>query len=134
LFADDMSMIITNSGLQVFKKDIHSIIVQLNKWLKSNLLSLNLGRTHFLQFLTKSIHEIDLQISSENKQNSKMCNTRLLGLIIGNNLSWGFHCDEIVTKLTKAWYVIGSVNKPFTSFEVLRMIYFSLLHSIIFYG
>jgi hypothetical protein len=127
-------MIIRNSGLQVFKKDIHSIIVQLNKWLKSNLLSLNLGRTHFLQFLAKNSHEIDLQISYENKQISKIYNTKFLALIIGNNLSWGFRSDEIVPKLNKACYVIGSVNKPFISFEILRMIYFSLVHSVISYG
>jgi hypothetical protein len=62
-------MIITNSGLQVlvFKKDICSIRVQLNKWLKSNLLSLNLVKTSFLQFVTKNSHDIDLQISYENK-------------------------------------------------------------------
>jgi hypothetical protein len=70
----------------MFKKVIHSI-VQLNKWLKSNLLSLNLGRTHFLQFQTKNSHEIDLQISYEDKQILKICNTKCLALIIGNNLS-----------------------------------------------
>jgi hypothetical protein len=57
-----------------------------------------------------------------------------LALITGNNLSWGFHRDEIVPKLNKACYVIGSVNKSFVSFEVLRMIYFSLVHSVISYG
>jgi hypothetical protein len=127
-------MIITNSGLQVFKKDIHRIIVQLNKWLKSNLLLLNLGKTHFLPFLTKNSHEIDLQISYENKQISKIYNTKFLALIIGNNLSLGFHNDEIVPKLNKVCYVIGSVNKPFITFEVLRMTYFSLVHSVIPYG
>jgi hypothetical protein len=30
-------MIITNSDLQEFKKDIHSILIQLNTWFKSNL-------------------------------------------------------------------------------------------------
>ena len=127
-------MIIANSGLQVFKKDIHSIIVQLNKWLKSNLLLLNLGKTHFLPFLTKNGHEIDLQISYENKHISKIYNTKFLALIIGNNLSLGFHSDEIVPKLNKACYVIGSVNKPFITFEVLRVTYFSLVHSVISYG
>jgi hypothetical protein len=39
LFADNTSMIITNSDLQEFKKDIHSILIQLNTWFKSNLLS-----------------------------------------------------------------------------------------------
>ena len=67
LFADDTSMIITNSGFQVFKKDIHSIIIQLNRWFKSHLLSLNLDKTHFPQFLTKNSCEIDLQTFYENK-------------------------------------------------------------------
>jgi hypothetical protein len=48
-------------------------------------------------------------------------------------LSWGFHIDEIIPKLNKASYVIRSV-KPFISLEVLRTIYFSLVHSIITYG
>jgi len=82
LFAGDTSMIITNSGFHVFKKDIHSIIIQLNRWFKSHLLSLNLDKTHFLQFLTKNSHEIDLQISYENKQISKIHYTKVLGLII----------------------------------------------------
>jgi hypothetical protein len=118
-----MSMIIANSGLQVFKKDIHSIIVQLNKWLKSNLLLLNLGKTHFLPFLTKNSHEIDLQISYKKKRISKIYNTKFLRLIIDNNLSWGFHIDETVYKLNKACYISRSV-KPFISSEVLRMLSF----------
>jgi len=67
------------------------------------------------------------------KQISKIYNTKFLGLINHNNLSWGFHTDDIAPKLKKACYVIRSV-KPFLSLEILRMIYFSLLHSIIPYG
>jgi hypothetical protein len=97
------------------------------------LLSLNLDKTHFLQFLTKNSHESDLQISYEKKQISKIYNTKFLGLVIDNNLSWGFHIDEIIPKLNKACYVIRSV-KPFISLEVLRTIYFSLVNSILMYG
>jgi hypothetical protein len=89
LFPDDTSMIIITSDLQEFKKDIHSIIIQLNTWFKSNL-SLNLDKTHFLQFLTKNSHESDLQILYENKEISKIHNTKFLGLVIDNNLSWDF--------------------------------------------
>jgi hypothetical protein len=53
----------TNSDLQVFKKDLHSIIIQLIRCIKTILLSLSLDRTHFLQFLTKNSHEIDPHIS-----------------------------------------------------------------------
>ena len=133
LFAEDTSMIITNSGFHVFKKDKRSIIIQLNRWFKSHLLSLNLDKTHFLQLLTKNSHEIDLQISYENKQISKIFNTTFLGLIIDNNLYWAFYIDETVYKLNKACYVSRSV-KPFISSEVLRMHSFSLVQSIISYG
>jgi hypothetical protein len=73
-------------------------------------------------------------MSYGNKQISKIYNTKFLALIIVNILSWGFHSDEIVPELNKACCVIGSVNKPFISFEVLRMIYFSLVHSVVSYG
>ena len=64
---------------------------------------------------------------------SEIYNTKFLGLVTDNNLSWGFHIAEIISKLNKACYVIRSV-KPFISSEVLRTIYFALVHSIITYG
>jgi hypothetical protein len=63
LFSDDKSIIFTNSDIQVFKKDVHSIIIiiiinlQLIRYIKSILSSLSLDRTHFLQFLTKNSHK-----------------------------------------------------------------------------
>jgi hypothetical protein len=50
-----------------------------------------------------------------------------------DKFSWGFHIDEIVTKLNKACYVITTL-KPLLSLEALRMIYSSSVHSIVFYG
>jgi len=37
LYADDTSMIITNSDSQMFQKDINTAILQLNRWFSSNL-------------------------------------------------------------------------------------------------
>jgi hypothetical protein len=47
LYADDTSLIITNS-------DINTVILRLNRWFHSNLLLLNFETTYFLQFLTKN--------------------------------------------------------------------------------
>jgi hypothetical protein len=41
LYADDTSLIITNSDTQLFEKDINSTIQRLNTWFYSNLLVLN---------------------------------------------------------------------------------------------
>jgi hypothetical protein len=55
LFVDDTSMIITNSDPQIFfKKDINNMVLLISTRFKSNLLSLNLHKAHFLQFLTKN--------------------------------------------------------------------------------
>jgi hypothetical protein len=87
----------------------------MNIWFKSNLLSLNLDKTHFLHFLTKNSQEIDLQITHDNEQITKIYNTKFLGLMIDNKFSWGLHIDETVTKLSNACYVIKHLNRFYPS-------------------
>jgi hypothetical protein len=48
-------------------------------------------------------------------------------------MSWNFHIEEIITKLNKDCFAIRSV-RPYLSYEVLRMTYFSYFHSIMSYG
>jgi hypothetical protein len=62
LYADDISLIITNSDSQMSEKDINTAILQLNRWFNSNLLLLNLEETYFLQLLTKNTNATDLHI------------------------------------------------------------------------
>jgi hypothetical protein len=38
-----------------FKESVEEILLKLSKWLQANLLTLNLNKTKFVQFLTKSI-------------------------------------------------------------------------------
>jgi len=78
LYADDTSLIITNSDSQMFEKDPNTAILQLNRWFKSNLLLLNLEKTYFLQFSTKNTNATDLHISYENRQISGIHNTKFI--------------------------------------------------------
>jgi len=75
----------------------------------------------------------DLHISYENRQISSIYSTKFLGLVIDNNLSWNYHIDQMIPKLNKAAYVIRFL-KPFLSFESLKMVDFSAVHSFISYG
>jgi hypothetical protein len=130
LYADDTSLIITNLDIQMFEKVINTAIRPINKWFQSNLLLWNLEKTYFLQFETRNSNVTDLYITCENKQISSINNTTFLGLMIDNNLSWHFHIDQMIPKLNKASYLIRFL-KPLLSFESLKMVYFSLVHSII---
>jgi hypothetical protein len=83
--------------------------------------------------MTKNSHEIGMQISYGNRQITNIHNTKFLGLMIESSLSWKTHIDVLISKLNKECYAIRSV-KPLMSSEVLRMIYFAYVHSVILYG
>jgi hypothetical protein len=133
LFADDSSMIITKSDPMEFTNTINRNIIQITRWFKSNSLSLNTDKTHFLQFHTKINQNYDIQISFENKQISKAQNIKFLGIIIDSSLSWKQHIDDIIHKLNEECFAIRSI-KLFMSLEAMRSIYFSYFHSILSYG
>jgi hypothetical protein len=83
--------------------------------------------------MTKNSHEIGMQISYENKQITNIRNTKFLGLMIESSLSWKNHIYELISELNKECHAFRSV-KLLMSSEVLRMIYFAYVHSIISYG
>ena len=76
---------------------------------------------------------IDTQISFGNKHITVIHTTKFLGLTIDTSLSRKYHIEELKSKLYKVCYAINSV-KLFMSLEVLRMAYFSHVHSILSSG
>jgi hypothetical protein len=73
MYADDTSIVIFDKDLEKFELKITTTFDRMNKWFQLNLLSLNFGKTKFLQFLTKNSHEIDTQVSYKH---SKIDNTQ----------------------------------------------------------
>jgi len=64
LFADDTTIIISNTNPEEFKNNINSVMTEITTWFENNLLTLNCNKTHFIQFLTKKQNE---------KKNSNNC-------------------------------------------------------------
>ena len=59
--------------------------------------------------------------------------TKFLGLIIDDTLSWSQHIYYIINKLSVAYYAIRNIKHTVTT-ETLRLISFAHVHSIISYG
>ena len=133
LFADDTSIIISNSNQDEFKTNINSVMNEITNWFQSNLLTLNCNKTHFLQFLTKNKKEVPIQLMSSNSLVTNLNSTKFVGLTIDSTLSWKCHVVELTTKLNKICFAIRTV-KPFMSFNVLRTVYFSYFHTLLSYG
>jgi hypothetical protein len=133
LFADDTSIIITNSSPIDYDNNIIQIFKNINDWFKANLLTLNFDKTYFIQFLAKNSNAMGMHIDYGNSQIAKSANTKFLGLIMDNMLSWKGHVDWLMFKLGLACYAIRAF-KPYMLQKTTRMIYFSHFHSIMIYG
>jgi hypothetical protein len=57
LFADD-----TNPKPSDFEKSVNIIFQDIDEWFNANLLSLNLDKTYFIQFMTKNSSSFDFSI------------------------------------------------------------------------
>jgi hypothetical protein len=74
-----------------------------------------------------------MQIIASNTIITNISSTKFLGFIINSTLSWKDHIVELISKLNKACYAIRAI-KPFMSLDVLKMINFSYVHSVMSYG
>ena len=74
LYADDPSLIIANPNPTNFENNVNKIFLEINKCFDTNLLSLNLDKKHYMQFVNKNCSPFDLNIGLRSK---KITNTAL---------------------------------------------------------
>ena len=132
LYVDDTSTIVTSPNLENFETKIDKIFGDINNWFKVNQLTLNYNKTHYLQFNTKNSWYYGLKLNYQGNYVTSSSNTKFLGLIIDDSLSWKAHIDQMMSKLNTACFVIQTIQAM--SPETLRMVYFANIHSIISYG
>jgi hypothetical protein len=101
LFADDTSIFINSPNQTEFEITVNKVFQDITRF-TSNLLSLNVDKTHFMQFVTKTSSLLDLNIFRGNKKIVNAHNTKFLGLILDNIFSWKVHIDTVVPKLSFA--------------------------------
>jgi len=133
LFADDTNIICTHKNFNVFKDGIEIVFQKINKWIQANLLTLNFNKTNFIHFSTKPLETTQAHIKYEDKYIENVNNTKFLGLVVDNTLSWRPHVDKLSAKLNSATYIIRTL-KPILTLKNLKMIYYSYVHSIMSYG
>ena len=95
LFADDTSIIITYPDLMEFTNSINENSIKLNRWFKINSFSLNIDKTYFLQFFTKTNQNYDFHPYYDNRQITKVETIKFLGIKLDSKLSWKQHIEDI---------------------------------------
>jgi len=119
--------------LENFETKIDKIFGDINNWFKVNQLILNYNKTHYLQFNTKNSWDYDLKLNYQGNYIKRSTNTKFLGLIIDDSLSWKAHIDQMMSKSNAACFVIQMLQ-AIMSPETLRMVCIAYIHSITSYG
>jgi len=106
------------------------------KWFRTNLSSLNFKKTLFVDLGTRKCNNININITYSSKSCKPLSittNTKFLGIIIDDTMSWERHIFQIMSKLSSACFVMRSV-KSVMSQDTLQMMDFSYIHPITTYG
>jgi hypothetical protein len=133
LYADDTSILRSNSDMVEHEKVLKTILDKINKWFVVNSLSLNFNKTNYLHFSSISNIKSNINVNYGNIQINSTCNIKFLGLIIDSSLSWKDHINHLVTKLSATSYSIRILSVVLTQ-ESLKTIYFAYVHSVMSYG
>jgi hypothetical protein len=133
LFADDTSMIVKSPNSKDFQPNMVSAFNCVNKLFKVNLLSINIDKTHFIQFKTKNKPTLDINIVCGDNLITTLPNTKFLGIYIHDSIKCSCHVEYIIPKLSSACYIMRSI-KSFMSLNTLKTVYYSYFNAIINYG
>jgi hypothetical protein len=77
LYADDTSILHSNYDMVEHVKVVKTILDKINKWFMVNALSLNLNKTNYMDFSSKS----NINVNYGDVQINSTCNIKFLGLI-----------------------------------------------------
>jgi hypothetical protein len=133
LFADDISLLITGFNEIDLNNNINQNLHNIISWFNSNLLTLNFDKTHYVEFRTKDNYQVETRVKYEHKAINNSSDTKFLGLIIDDTLSWNNNIDQIATKLCSACYTLRNI-KYIVPQSTLKTIYYAYIHPTLSYG
>jgi hypothetical protein len=110
LYADDTSITVTIPNLVHLETQIDKIFGDINNCLKINQLVLNYNKTHYLHFKTKNSKDYELKLNYQGKCVKSSSNTKFLGLIIDDSLSWKTQIGQMMSKMNTACFVTRTMQ------------------------
>lgn len=91
LFADDTSIIVTDINKLDFGTNLNHILKDIDAWFNANLLTMNCNKSQYVEFRSMNYYNITSKIVDDQIKLPKMTETKFLGLIIDDTLTWKQH-------------------------------------------
>ena len=121
LFADDTTLIDSDSNLTTLVNRFNKELVNILNWLNANRLSLNIDKTNFMIFRPKNKNDICPDIRINGSQINQVDKAKFLGIIIDNKLNWSEHIKYTTKKISKGIGIIIKARKLFNQDTLLTL-------------
>lgn len=136
LFADDTTLSYSHKNISSKTDIINKELEEITNWFKANKLSVNASKTNFMimgthQKTTKCFDEVNITL--DGTQLTRVNQTKFLGVIIDENLTWKDHIDAISKTISRNVGVLNKL-KHFIPNRILYSLYCTLILPYISYG
>ena len=123
LFADDTNLFKSGSNFSDMQDELNTELSKISTWLKTNKLSLNIGKTRFMLFTNKKRMDHDLNIMTDGTKIEEVNKTKFLGVIIDNKLSWKDHVAHVASKVSRGMGMIIKARNYLNRKSLLTLYY-----------
>ena len=133
-FADDTTLYLQGSSLTDIFNIMNEEIDIISQWLKVNKLVLNISKTNYMVMSSKKnkIPEDLCKIKINGHQIEQVSETKFLGVMIDNKMSWKSHIDYINSKIMRGVGIIRRA-KNFVYKDTLKTLYVALIQPYLTY-
>ena len=127
LFADDTNILLSHNNLRELINIMNLELINVSSWFKSNKLSLNISKTHFMHFqTTRRSVTLSQNIIIDNIPLNQEEYVKFLGITIDKHLSWGQHINNVSSSIARGIGILYKL-KHFLPEHSLLMIYNALI-------
>jgi len=125
-------MIVKSPNSKDFQTKMVTAFNFVNESFTANLLSINVDKTHYIQFKTKNKPTLEVNIVCNDNLITTLPKIKFLGICIHDSINWSCHIEYIIPKQSSACYIMRSI-KPFMFPNTLKTIYYSYFNANISY-
>lgn len=132
-FADDTSVFLSSNDINYLTCKMNLELVNVNNWLMSNRLSLNVDKTKYMIVTNKNLTNTDIIVKIAGRIINRTTSTKFLGIVIDDKLNYNEHVSSITRQ---ASVVLGRIRSLscFTPMSVRLNIFYALIYSKVSYG
>ena len=132
LFADDSNLFINGTDVRKIELELNEELRNIASWLKINKLSLNVNKTQYMVF-TRKLNEIEnIVLRVEGQTIERVTQTKFLGVIIDEKLTWRNHVNYMSTKIANSIRILIKARFCLSK-ETLVSLYYTFIYPYLTY-